>query len=390
VGRNTAPAIAAAVLWMARQSREDDLLILPADHHIAQPAAFHQAVGVGRALTERNFLTTFGIVPTAPETGYGYIRKGGVLEAANRTSPPCAIQAFVEKPDRPTAETYLASGDYLWNSGMFLFRTGVILAEMQERVPEIVDACEQALHRGVTDLDFLRLDPEAFAACPADSIDYAVMEKTAAGAMVPLDAGWNDLGSWEALWAVGEKDDARNVTTGDTLLHDVSNSYILAGSRLVTAVGVDRHIVVETADAVFVCPRDRVQDVKHLVQQLKTAERSEGIRHRRVYRPWGTVDSIIAAQRFEVKHITVNPGARISAQKHFHRAEHWIVVKGTAQVNRDEEEFILKEDQSTYIPVGASHRLENPGRLPLEIIEVRTGSYLGEDDILRYEDDYGR
>jgi mannose-1-phosphate guanylyltransferase/mannose-6-phosphate isomerase len=390
VGRNTAPAIAAAVLWMARQSREDDLLVLPADHYIGRPSALHRAVAIGRELTARKFLTTFGIVPTAPETGYGYIQKGPALGGRNDGAPTFAIQAFVEKPDRPTAEVYLASGRYLWNSGMFLFRTGVILAEMRRRVPDMVSACERALQRGVTDLDFLRLDPEAFAACPADSIDYAVMEKTDSGAMVPLDAAWNDLGSWEALWDVGDKDAAANVTTGDTLLHDVTNSFVLADSRLVAAVGVDRHIVVETADAVFISPRDRVQDVKHLVMQLKAAQRPEGIRHRRVYRPWGTVESIIEAERFEVKHITVNPGSRISSQKHFHRAEHWVVVRGTAQVNRGEEELILKEDQSIYISVGQPHRLKNPGKLPLEIIEVRTGSYLGEDDIYRYEDDYGR
>ncbi len=390
VGRNTAPAIAAAALYRARQSRDDDLLILPADHHIGQPATFHRAVLTGRALTARQFLMTFGIVPTAPETGYGYIQKGATLDIGQGGLQPSAIQAFVEKPDRPTAEAYLASGRYLWNSGMFLFRTDTILEEMQQLVPEIFRACEKAVDRAVVDLDFLRLDPEAFTDCPSDSIDYAVMEKTARGAVVPLDAGWNDLGSWEALWDVGPKDTAENVIAGDTLLHDVTRSYVLADSRLVTAVGVDRHIVVETADAVFISPRDRVQDVKHLVAQLRTAQRTEGIRHRRVYRPWGTVASIIEAQRFAVKHITVNPGARISHQKHDHRAEHWIVVKGKAQVTRGGEEFILEEDQSTYIPQGQPHRLRNPGKQPLEIIEVRTGTYLGEDDIKRFEDDYGR
>ena len=385
VGRNTAPAIAAAALFVARQSAAADLLILPADHHIGQPEKFHRAVAAGRALTARKFLTTFGIVPTSPETGYGYIQKGASLSRW-----ACAIRAFVEKPDRRTAESYLASGSYLWNSGMFLFRSDVILDEMRRLVPDMVVACENALQSGVTDLDFLRLDPEAFGACPSDSIDYAVMEKTESGAMVALDAGWNDLGSWEALWDVGEKDPANNVTTGDTLLHDVRNSYVLADSRLVAAVGVDQHVIVETADAVFISPRNRVQDVKQLVLQLKANQRPESIRHRRAYRPWGTVTSIIEADRFEVKHIIVRPGARISAQKHFHRAEHWIVVRGTAQVNRGEEQFILNEDQSTYIPVGQPHRLENPGQLALEIIEVRTGSYLGEDDIHRYEDDYGR
>ena len=390
VGRNTAPAIAAVALYLARQSRQDDLLVLPADHHIEHPAVFHRAVVAGRELTARKLLTTFGIVPTAPETGYGYIQKGEALETGDGGDQTAAIEAFVEKPDRQTAEGYLASGRYLWNSGMFLFRTDTILEEMQRCVPEIFGACEEAVGRAVTDLDFFRLDPPAFADCPSDSIDYAVMEKTDRGAVVPLDAGWNDLGSWEALWEVGAKDGAGNVTSGDTLLHNVTQSYVLADSRLVSAVGVDRHIIVETADAVFVCPRDRVQDVKHLVAQLKSARRVEGICHRRVYRPWGMVESIIDAQRFEVKHITVHPGKRISLQKHHHRAEHWIVVKGTAQVTRGAEAFVLKEDQSTYIPLGQPHRLENPGKLALEIIEVRTGSYLGEDDIQRFEDDYGR
>ncbi len=390
VGRNTAPAIAAVALYLGRHSRQDDLLVLPADHHIDQPAAFHRAVAAGRALTARKFLTTFGIVPTSPETGYGYIQTGEMLDAGDGGDQARTIEAFVEKPDCRTAEGYLASGRYLWNSGMFLFGTDTILKEMERLAPEILGACEQAVARALTDLDFLRLDPQAFADCPSDSIDYAVMEKTARGAVVPLDAGWNDLGSWEALWEVGAKDAAGNVTSGDTLLHDVTRSYVLADNRLVTAVGVDRHIVVETADAVFVCPRDRVQDVKHLVTQLKSGQRVEGIRHRRVYRPWGAVESIIEAERFEVKHITVNPGKRISFQKHHHRAEHWIVVRGTAQVTRGDEDFILKEDESTYIPLGQAHRLENPGKRPLEIIEVRTGAYLGEDDIQRFEDDYGR
>ena len=390
VGRNTAPAIAAVALYLARQSRQDDLLVLPADHHIEHPAVFHRAVVAGRELTARKLLTTFGIVPTAPETGYGYIQKGEALDTGDGGDQTAAIEAFVEKPDRQTAAGYLASGRYLWNSGMFLFRTDTILEEMQRCAPEILGACEEAVGCAATDLDFFRLDPPAFADCPSDSIDYAVMEKTDRGAVVPLDAGWNDLGSWEALWEVGAKDGAGNVTSGDTLLHNVTQSYVLADSRLVSAVGVDRHIIVETADAVFVCPRDRVQDVKHLVAQLKSARRVEGICHRRVYRPWGMVESIIDAQRFEVKHITVHPGKRISLQKHHHRAEHWIVVKGTAQVTRGAEAFVLKEDQSTYIPLGQPHRLENPGKLALEIIEVRTGSYLGEDDIQRFEDDYGR
>jgi mannose-1-phosphate guanylyltransferase/mannose-6-phosphate isomerase len=296
----------------------------------------------------------------------------------------------VEKPDRTTAEGYLASGEYLWNSGMFLFRASVLLSEMKRLAPEMVSACEKALSAGREDLDFFRLDRAAFEACPADSIDYAVMEKTALGAMLPLDAGWSDLGSWEALWEVGEKDADANVARGDTLLHDVTRSVVHAGHRLVAAVGVDQHIIVETADAVFVCPRARAQDVKHLVTRLKQQQRPETERHRKVYRPWGTVDSIIASERFQVKRLIVRPEARISRQQHNHRAEHWIVVKGTALVQRGAEEFILREDASTYIPTGTPHRLTNPGKIPLEIIEVRTGSYLEEDDITRFEDDYGR
>jgi mannose-1-phosphate guanylyltransferase/mannose-6-phosphate isomerase len=333
---------------------------------------------------------TFGIVPTAPETGYGYIKQGKVLDASPTQPPGYAIEAFVEKPDRETADRYLASGVYLWNSGMFLFRTSAVLAEMRRLEPEMVTACERALADGRRDLDFFRLDHGAFSACPANSIDYAVMEKTALGAMLPLDAGWNDLGSWEALWDVGPKDENDNVARGDTLLHEVTQSVVHAGHRLVAAVGVDRYIIVETADAVFVCPRARAQEVRHLVARLRQRRRPESERHRMVYRPWGTVDSLVASERFEVKRLIVRPEARISKQQHNHRAEHWIVVRGTALVQRGEEEFILREDESAYIPIGTPHRLANPGKIPLEIIEVRTGSYLEEDDVTRFEDDYGR
>jgi mannose-1-phosphate guanylyltransferase/mannose-6-phosphate isomerase len=273
---------------------------------------------------------------------------------------------------------------------MFLFRASALLAEMKRLEPEIVAACEAAVAGGRADLDFFRLDPSAFAACPADSIDYAVMEKTALGTVLPLDAGWSDLGSWEALWDVGDKDPAANVTRGDTLLHDVTHSVVHAGHRLVAAVGVDRYIIVETADAVFVCPRDRAQDVKHLVSRLARDGRPEARSHLKDYRPWGSVESLVAAQRFEVKRVIVRPEARISRQQHHHRAEHWIVVSGTALVERDGETFLLREDASTYIPVGMPHRLSNPGKIPLELIEVRTGSYLEEDDVTRFEDDYGR
>jgi mannose-1-phosphate guanylyltransferase/mannose-6-phosphate isomerase len=390
MGKNTAPAVAVAAMQASRQEKDPTLLVLPADHHIGRPDRFRRAVVAGQALAEAGRLVTFGIVPTAPETGYGYIKQGVRLELSSAEDRACAIEAFVEKPDRATAEGYLASGAYLWNSGMFLFRSSVLLAEMKRFVPAMVAACEEAIGAGREDLDFFRLDRAAFAACPADSIDYAVMEKTDKGAMLPLDAGWSDLGSWEALWAVGEKDAEANVAHGDTLLHDVTRSVIYAGHRLVAAVGVDQHIIVETADAVFVCPRARAQDVKHLVTRLKQQGRPETERHRKVYRPWGTVDSIIASERFQVKRLIVRPEARISRQQHNHRAEHWIVARGTALVQRGSEEFILREDASTYIPIGTPHRLTNPGKIPLEIIEVRTGSYLEEDDITRFEDDYGR
>jgi mannose-1-phosphate guanylyltransferase/mannose-6-phosphate isomerase len=390
VGKNTAPAIAVAAMQASRQDRDPILLVLPADHHIGRPDRFRRAVAAGQALAEAGRLVTFGIVPTAPETGYGYIKQGAPLPPLSSAGRACAIEAFVEKPDRTTAEGYLASGAYLWNSGMFLFPSSVLLAEMKRLVPEMVSACERALSDGRADLDFFRLDRAAFEACPADSIDYAVMEKTALGAMLPLDAGWSDLGSWEALWEAGSKDADDNVARGDTLLHDVTRSVVHAGHRLVAAVGVDRHIIVETADAVFVCPRARAQDVKHLVTRLKQQQRPETERHRKVYRPWGTVDSIVSSERFQVKRLIIRPEARISRQQHNNRAEHWIVAKGTALVQRGEEEFILREDASTYIPIGVPHRLTNPGKIPLEIIEVRTGSYLEEDDITRFEDDYGR
>jgi len=390
VGKNTAPAIAVAAMQASRQDTDPILLILPADHHIGRPDRFRREVAAGRALAEAGRLVTFGIVPTRPETGYGYIKQGAPLTSLSSAGRACAIEAFVEKPDRTTAEGYLASGAYLWNSGMFLFPSSVLLAEMKRLVPEMVSACESALAAGREDLDFFRLDRAAFETCPADSIDYAVMEKTALGAMLPLDAEWSDLGSWEALWEAGAKDADANVARGDTLLHDVTRSVVHAGHRLVAAVGVDQHIIVETADAVFVCPRARAQDVKHLVTRLKQQQRPETERHRKVYRPWGTVDSIVSSERFQVKRLIIRPEARISRQQHNHRAEHWIVAKGTALVQRGEEEFILREDASTYIPIGMPHRLTNPGKIPLEIIEVRTGSYLEEDDIARFEDDYGR
>ena len=388
VGRNTAPAVAVAALRTQVNTPEALLLVLPADHYIEHPGRFREVLTRAVPHARKGRLITFGILPTTPETGYGYIRKGAPLSEAAEDA--FAIDRFVEKPDLATAETYLASGEYLWNSGMFLFRADIVLAELEAFAPDMVAACRKAVEAGVSDLDFFRLDREAFTLSPSDSIDYAVMEKTDRGAVIPLDAGWNDLGSWEALWQVGKKDENENVVKGDILIHDVKNSYLHGESRLVAAVGLSDHIVVETADAVLIAPRDRVQDVKKLVERLKTAKRPESATHRTVYRPWGSSETIHAAARFDVKRLTVKPGARISLQKHFNRAEHWIIVNGSALVKKGEDQFLLKEDESTYIPAGMLHRLENPGKMDLELIEIRTGSYLGEDDIDRIEDDYGR
>ncbi|HRF63349.1 MAG TPA: mannose-1-phosphate guanylyltransferase/mannose-6-phosphate isomerase, partial [Candidatus Competibacter sp.] len=329
---------------------------------------------------------TFGIVPTAPETGYGYIKAGAPLD----DSGVCAVERFVEKPDADTAQTYLRSGAYSWNSGMFMFRASAFLAELERLAPTMLAACQQALATGRADRDFLWLDSAAFAACPKDSIDYAVMEKTDHAVVLPLEVGWNDVGSWSALWEVGERNGDGNIARGDVIEVDTRDSYVDATSRLVATVGVEHLVVVETADAVLVATKDRVQDVKTVVDWLKARRRPEGSSHRKVYRPWGFYDSIDLDQRFQVKRIMIKPGACISSQMHHHRAEHWVVVSGTARVHRGDEEYLLTENQSTYIPVGVPHRLTNPGKIPLEIIEVQSGSYLGEDDIVRFEDIYGR
>jgi mannose-1-phosphate guanylyltransferase/mannose-6-phosphate isomerase len=393
VGKNTAPALAAAALKALSEGEDPLLLVLPADHYIQDVPAFHQALRTGVHFAEKGYLITFGIVPETPETGYGYIQKGPILTSshANRESlsEAVAIAQFVEKPDAETAETYLRSGDYCWNSGMFLFKASVVLAELENHVPDIVAAVRTAIERGRADLDFFRLDRASFEVCPADSIDYAVMEKTDRGAMIPFQAGWNDLGSWEALWQVGEKDEFENVVHGDILLHDVHHSYLHARTRLLAAVGLENHIVVETADAVLISPRNKVQDVKILVNKLKKRKREETVAHKTVYTPWGSTESLVQSERFQVKRVTVKPGAVLSLQQHFNRSEHWIVLRGTALVNRGEEEILLEEDRSTFISPGMPHRLKNPGKIPLEIIEVRSGSYLGEDDIMRLEEIYG-
>lgn len=386
VGRNTAPAVAVAALHAQREGADPTLLILPADHVIADVEGFRAAVRQVATHADAGRLITFGIVPTAPETGYGYIKAGAPLD----DSGVCAVERFVEKPDADTAQTYLRSGAYSWNSGMFMFRASAFLAELERLAPTMLAACQQALATGRADRDFLWLDSAAFAACPKDSIDYAVMEKTDHAVVLPLEVGWNDVGSWSALWEVGERNGDGNIARGDVIEVDTRDSYVDATSRLVATVGVEHLVVVETADAVLVATKDRVQDVKTVVDRLKARRRPEGSSHRKVYRPWGFYDSIDLDQRFQVKRIMIKPGACISSQMHHHRAEHWVVVSGTARVHRGDEEYLLTENQSTYIPVGVPHRLTNPGKIPLEIIEVQSGSYLGEDGIVRFEDVYGR
>ncbi|UZJ38157.1 mannose-1-phosphate guanylyltransferase/mannose-6-phosphate isomerase [Prosthecochloris sp. SCSIO W1103] len=389
VGRNTAPAAAVAALRIQEKFPDAIMLLLPADHLIQDTDAFVKAVRLGCKAAEEGTLVTFGIVPDAPETGYGYIKaamsyKNGVDKGVH------PVEEFVEKPGRETAEKYVKSGEYFWNSGMFLFKASTYLEELELYNPEILAVCKASLGKAADDLDFLRLDEESFSVCPSDSIDYAVMEKTMHAAVVPLDAGWSDVGAWSALWGVKERDSSGNVVKGDVLLHDVQNSFIQASSRMVAAIGVDDHVIVETPDAVLVASKDSVQDVKTIVERLKSEGRDEVITHVRVNRPWGSYETVDRSDRFLVKRIIVKPGSALSLQKHYHRAEHWIVVKGTARITVGDEEVILREDQSTYIPLGTKHRLENPGKIPLELIEVQTGSYLGEDDIERFDDKYGR
>lgn len=385
VGKNTAPAVAVAALQALETDPDAVLLVMPADHIIADPAAFSEAVTKGLSQAQDGSLVTFGIVPESPETGYGYIRRGPA-----EASGCYPIAEFVEKPELEVAKQYVADGNYYWNSGMFLLGAQAYLDELRQHAPQMLAAAQAALANAEKDLDFVRLSEADFSACPSDSIDYAVMEKTSKGMVVPLSCGWNDVGSWSSLWEVGEKDDQGNVTKGDVILHDTNTSYIHSSSRLVTSVGIENVVVVETADAVLVADKDSVQNVKAIVNQLKQQQREEVNTHTKVYRPWGSYESLAMADRFQVKRIIVNPGAQLSLQMHHHRAEHWIVVSGTAVVTCGEKEFILCEDQSTYIPLGTKHRLANSGVIPLELIEVQSGSYLGEDDIVRFEDVYGR
>jgi len=396
VGRNTAPALTVAALVCQAEEKDPVMLVMPADHLIADSAAFHAVVRQGAAIAQSGKLVTFGIVPAAPETGYGYLRKGEPLSSHEANTESYSLAAFVEKPNLETAERYVASGDYLWNSGMFMMRASVWLRELARLQPTMAEACRAAFERGTKDLDFYRLDKAAFAACPSDSIDYAVMEKVCAGneassaVVIPLDAGWSDVGAWSALWEVGARNAEGNVLRGDVMTHNTQNCLVHADHRFVASVGVDDLLIVETADAVLVAHRDHAQDVKRIVEWLKAQGRGEGLVHRKVHRPWGAYEGIDVGDRFQVKRITVNPGASLSLQMHHHRAEHWIVVKGTARVTRGDDIFLLTENQSTYIPIGDKHRLENPGTLPLELIEVQSGGYLGEDDIVRFDDRYGR
>ncbi|AUM11533.1 mannose-1-phosphate guanylyltransferase/mannose-6-phosphate isomerase [Ketobacter alkanivorans] len=383
--RNTAPAIALASFAALERNAESVLLVLPSDHHIENNEAFLQVLEQANQSAMAGNLVTFGVVPTKPETGYGYIKASGSGEGASQP-----IEAFVEKPNLELAQQYLEAGDYYWNSGMFAFRADVYLSELKRLNPAIYDAAKASWDARNEDLDFIRVGVEAFESCPEDSIDYAVMEKTDKAVVIPLDSGWSDVGSWQSLWEVQDKDEQGNVLVGDVITQDTHNTMVHASGKLVTCLGVKDLVVVETADAVLVADINQVQKVKDIVKLIEASGRSEHEFHREVHRPWGRFDSVDAGDRYQVKRITVKPGAKLSTQLHHHRAEHWVVVQGTARVRRGEDSILLAENQSVYIPLGEVHYLENPGKIPLEIIEIQTGSYLGEDDIIRLDDQYGR
>lgn len=387
VGRNTAPALTLAALFLIEKDPEASMLVMPADHVIQDVPAFQLAVEQAAHSANDGYLATFGILPGKPETGYGYIRQGQPLAGHE---PARCVASFVEKPNAETAAQYLASGEYLWNSGMFLLRAQVWINELRHYRPDILEACEAAYRQGRPDGEFYRVNGDAFKASPSDSIDYAVMEHTDRAVVMPLAAGWSDIGAWSAIWETTARDAMGNVTRGDVYAHDTRNALIISKHRLVAAVGLKDIIVVETPDAVLVAHKDCAQDVKEIVSRLKREQRSEHQIHRRVYRPWGSYEGVDAGKRFQVKRLIINCGAAISLQLHHHRAEHWVVVNGTAKVTRGEETILLSENQSVYIPIGMKHRLENPGNIPLEIVEVQSGSYLGEDDIVRFEDRYNR
>jgi mannose-1-phosphate guanylyltransferase / mannose-6-phosphate isomerase len=388
VGRNTAPAVALAALQALKIDPLAVLIVAPADHVIRDVKAFHRAAEVALAQAAAGKLVTFGIVAYAPETGYGYIRRRSMPGESARQAYPVA--EFVEKPPLELARQFVESGSYYWNSGIFVFQAARYIEELRHFAPDILSVATAAHSAASTDLDFVRVDKAIFETSRSDSIDYAVMEKTRDAMVVPLDAGWSDVGSWSSLCDALPSDEQGNVLLGDVLVHDVQDCYVHATSRLVAAVGMADHVIVETKDAVLVAPKARVQDVKELVNLLKKAARSESSLHREVFRPWGSYDSIDQGERFQVKHLSVKPGGVLSLQMHHHRAEHWVVVSGTARITCDDRIFTLSENESTYIPLGAKHRIENPGEQPLHIIEVQSGSYLGEDDIVRFEDNYGR
>ncbi|MFN5194520.1 MAG: mannose-1-phosphate guanylyltransferase/mannose-6-phosphate isomerase [Cyanobacteriota bacterium] len=388
MGRNTAPAVAVAALQATSRGEDPLLLVLAADHVIRRPEAFRATVAAGIEAASAGRLVTFGIVPTAPETGYGYIEAAEPLSQGQQG--PVAIARFVEKPDRQTAEGFLATGRFTWNSGMFLFRASAILAELERLAPEVVSACRNAVDHDSADLEFLRLEREAFANCPSVAIDVAVMEKTDRGAVLPLNAGWSDVGSWSALWETADRDQQGNVVRGRVISQDSRNCYLRSEHRLVVGLGVEDLVVVETDDVVLVAHRDRAQEIKGIVGRLERDGAPESKAHRRIYRPWGHYDGVVEGERWQVKKIQVKPGASLSLQMHHHRAEHWVVVQGTAVVEKDGVEELVGENQSTYIPLGSRHRLSNPGKIPVELIEVQSGPYLGEDDIVRFEDRYGR
>jgi mannose-1-phosphate guanylyltransferase / mannose-6-phosphate isomerase len=387
LGRNTAPACCIAALTLAASAPDALMLVMPSDHAITDTAAFKAAVARAAEAAKTGKLVTFGIAASRPDTGYGYIKRGQPLAGSDGAFQ---VAAFVEKPDRARAETYVADQAYSWNSGIFLFPVKLLLGELERLQPAMVAACREALAKAKRDLDFLRLDRDAFAQAPSNSIDYAVMEHTGHAAVVPVEMGWSDVGTWDALWMVGTQDGAGNVTAGDVIAEDTKNSYLRAESGLLAVLGVEDLVVVATADAVMVSRRDRAQDIKQIVAKLERDKRSELVSHPLVHRPWGTYRSIHNGDRVQVKHIMVKPGGILSLQMHHHRAEHWVVVTGTAKVTKGNDEMTLHENESTFIPMGTRHRLENPGKIPLHLIEVQSGSYLGEDDIVRYDDTYGR
>jgi mannose-1-phosphate guanylyltransferase/mannose-6-phosphate isomerase len=394
VGRNTCPAITVGAMEAAKDGADPVLLVIPADHVIDREEVFASAVQMGRELAQAGNIITFGIVPDRPETGYGYIKKAenpaGNNPGMGFGNGAFPVAEFTEKPEYETACRYVASKEYFWNSGMFMFRSSDYLQELDAFYPQIVTSCREAYQNSRRDLDFIRLEQKSFSSCPNISVDYAVLEKTSRAVVIPIDAGWSDVGSWLSLRDACAKDEEGNVVDGDVILEDVHNCYIHSENRLVAALGIENQIIVETKDAILVSSIDRSQDVKLIVNRLKEEDREEAVTHAKTYRPWGSYENIDTGDRFKVKRITVNPGASLSLQMHYHRAEHWVVVRGTARIVRGDEVSLLNENQSTYIPWGTRHRLENPGKIPLELIEVQSGSYLGEDDIHRYEDIYGR